>query len=88
MKIAVLADIHGNLPALNAVLAEIEEDNINQILVAGDILGAPDPVKVIRKLHDLNACMIRGNSDDYIVRIYSNPSDSQWYTSKQFAPTY
>ncbi|MFW9939628.1 MAG: metallophosphoesterase family protein [Candidatus Thorarchaeota archaeon] len=88
MKIAVLADIHGNLPALNAVLAEIEEDNVNQILVAGDILGAPDPVKVIRKLHDLNAYMIRGNSDDYIVKIYSNPSDSKWYTSKQFAPTY
>jgi putative phosphoesterase len=88
MKVAVLADIHGNLPALNAVLAEIEDENITQILVAGDILGGPYPVEVIRILHDLKACMIRGNFEDYILKIYSNPSDSYWYTSKQFAPTY
>jgi len=50
MKIAVLADIHGNLPALNAVLAEIEDEVVNQILVAGDILGGPYPVEVIRIL--------------------------------------
>lgn len=88
MKIAVLADIHGNLPALNAVLAEIEDEYINQILVAGDILGGPYPIEVIRKLYALNASMIRGNSDDYILKIYSNLSDLYWYTSKQFRPVY
>jgi putative phosphoesterase len=88
MKIAVLADIHGNLPALNAVLAEIDDEGVNQILVAGDILGGPYPVEVIRILHALNACMIRGNSEEYVIKIYSNPSDSNWYTSKQFAPAY
>jgi putative phosphoesterase len=88
MKIAVLADIHGNLPALNAVLAEIDGEDINQILVAGDILGAPYPAEVIKILHARNAYMIRGNSDDYILKIKSNPSDSNWYTSKKFAPTY
>ncbi|MFW9823626.1 MAG: metallophosphoesterase family protein [Candidatus Thorarchaeota archaeon] len=88
MKIAVLADIHGNLPALNAVLAEIQIENVNQILVAGDILGGPFPVEVISKLRDLKAKMIRGNFEEYLLRIYSNPSNSNWYTSKQFAPTY
>jgi predicted phosphodiesterase len=88
MKIAVLADIHGNLPALNAVLTEIEDEGVNQILVAGDFLGAPYPVEIIRILQDLKVCMIRGNTDEYILRIHSNPSDSNWYRSKQFAPTY
>jgi len=88
MKILVLADIHGNLPALNAVLTEVEEEGVDQILVAGDILGGPYPVEVIRILYDLKACMIRGNSDEYIVNIYSNPTDSKWYKSKQFAPVY
>ena len=88
VKIAVFADIHGNLPALNAVLAEIKYENINQILVAGDFLGGPYPLEVIRILDDLKTCNIRGNFEDYILKIYSNPSDSNWYTSKQFRPTY
>ncbi len=88
MKIAVLADIHGNLPALNAVLADIKDEDVNRILVAGDILGGPYPIEVIRLLNNLKACMIKGNFEEYILKIYSNPSDSNWYTSKQFAPTY
>ena len=88
MKIAVLADIHGNLPALNAVLTEIENESVNQILVAGDFLGGPYPIEVLKKLDALKACMIRGNSDDYILKIHANPSDSKWYTSRQFSPTY
>ncbi|MHA2127819.1 MAG: metallophosphoesterase family protein [Promethearchaeota archaeon] len=88
MKLAVLADIHGNLPALNAVMEEIEIEGVSHILVAGDILGGPCPVEVIRRLITLNACMIRGNFEDYILKIYSNPSDSNWYMSKQFSPTY
>jgi len=53
MKIAVLADIHGNLSALNAVLTEIEEEGVDQILVAGDLLGGPYPVEVIKILYDI-----------------------------------
>jgi putative phosphoesterase len=88
MKIAVLADIHGNLPALKAVLEEIENENINILLVAGDILGGPFPVEVIRILHDLNAKMIKGNYEDYLLKIFLNPSDSKWYKTKQWSPIY
>ena len=41
MRIAVLADIHGNLPALRAVLAEIDQDPVDAIVVAGDVVGGP-----------------------------------------------
>ena len=76
MKILVLADIHGNLPALNAVLKEVENERFDQILVAGDFLGGPCPVEVTRKLLNLNACIIKGNFEDYILKIHLNPSDS------------
>jgi putative phosphoesterase len=88
VKIAVLADIHGNLPALNAVLAKIKSEDVNHILVAGDFLGGPYPVEVLELLCALNAYMIRGNSDEYVLKIHSNPTDSNWYKSKQFSPTY
>jgi predicted phosphodiesterase len=39
VRIAVLADIHGNLPALRAVLVEIDRDPVDAIVVAGDAVG-------------------------------------------------
>jgi predicted phosphodiesterase len=41
MRIAVLADIHGNLPALRAVLRELDADSHDGIVVAGDIVAGP-----------------------------------------------
>ena len=35
MRLAVLADIHGNLPALEAVLADIQQQRVDEIIVAG-----------------------------------------------------
>jgi predicted phosphodiesterase len=43
MRIAVLADVHGNAPALRAVLAEIDEAGVDAIVVAGDVVGGPQP---------------------------------------------
>ncbi len=43
MRIAVLADIHGNLPALRAVLAEVDRLAVDAIVVAGDVVGGPQP---------------------------------------------
>jgi predicted phosphodiesterase len=41
MRIAVLADIHGNLPALRAVLRELDADGYDAIVVAGDVVAGP-----------------------------------------------
>lgn len=41
MRLAVLADIHGNAPALRSVLAEIDRDRVDAIVVGGDVLGGP-----------------------------------------------
>ncbi|MEJ9212754.1 metallophosphoesterase [Bacillus smithii] len=45
MKIAALYDIHGNLPALNAVLEELNEVQPDLILIGGDIVSGPMPLQ-------------------------------------------
>ena len=65
MRFAIMSDIHGNLPALEAVLADMPP--VEGIIVAGDFIGGPQPVETIRLLRSLNAQMIRGNSDTNLV---------------------
>ena len=43
MRVAVLADIHGNLSALRAVLAEIDRDPVDALVIAGDVVAGPLP---------------------------------------------
>jgi predicted phosphodiesterase len=62
--IALLADIHGNLPALEAVLEELRQREITGIYVAGDLLfGGDEPLAVWRRLVQVKAKCVRGLSD-------------------------
>jgi putative phosphoesterase len=65
MRVAALYDIHGNLPALEAVLAEIEHERVDAIVVGGDIAsGPPQPREVVELVRALpNVHPIRGNAD-------------------------
>ena len=72
MRIAVLADIHGNQPALRAVLAEIDLDPADALVVAGDVVAGP----LVRESLELLAARrepvhwIRGNSEREAVAVY------------------
>ncbi|MGO8950487.1 MAG: metallophosphoesterase family protein [Ktedonobacterales bacterium] len=65
MKIAALYDIHGNLPALNAVLEELKEVRPDLIVVGGDIVSGPMPGQTLERLFQLGEQVrpIRGNAD-------------------------
>lgn len=64
MKIAVISDIHGNLSALEAVLADIEERGVDVIVNLGDILsGALQPCETADRLMSLNLPTISGNHE-------------------------
>jgi putative phosphoesterase len=69
MRVAALYDIHGNLPALEAVLAEIRREHIDRIVIGGDVVPGPMPRETIACLRDLDipAQFIRGNGDREIV---------------------
>ena len=43
MRLALVSDLHGNLPALEAVLAELDEAGIDALVCLGDIAAGPDP---------------------------------------------
>ena len=73
MRLAIMSDIHGNLPALKAVLQELQRYDIHGIIVAGDFTGGPHPAETLHLLRTLDARMIRGNGDTYLLR-YSNGS--------------
>lgn len=71
MKIAVLSDIHGNLTALNAVLKDINKLGINKFIIAGDhIIDCPNPNEVLEKIKTLDAYVIKGNREEYLLDYY------------------
>lgn len=65
MKIAFISDIHGNIDALKAVLANIEKQGIEQIYCVGDLVGyAPFPNEVIDLIQEKDIPTVMGNYDD------------------------
>lgn len=69
MKIAALYDIHGNLPAFEAVLAELEEVQPDLIVLGGDVVPGPMPRQTLARLMQLGerARFIRGNGERDVV---------------------
>src|SRR4051794_7681883 len=70
MRIAVLYDIHGNLPALEAVLAELSREGIDQIMVGGDVVPGPMPRETLDRLADLKTPVrfILGNGEVAVLQ--------------------
>ena len=68
MRIAVIADIHANLEALEAALIAIEREGIDRIICLGDIVGyGPDPLGCIYRLQEVEALVLLGNHDQAII---------------------
>ena len=72
MRVAVLADIHGNLPALDAVLGDIDAAGVDAIVLNGDIATGPMPAETLDRLAELGekATWVRGNADRELVAAY------------------
>lgn len=68
IQIAVFSDVHGNLPALEVVLKDIEERGIRQRFCLGDLVDfAPWGNEVIEKIRSLNIPCLMGNHDERIA---------------------
>src|SRR5450759_1259278 len=64
-RIALFSDVHGNLPALNAVLADLETTGIGEVYCLGDLVGyGPDPAGVVDRIRSLGIPAVLGNYDD------------------------
>ena len=65
MRVAALYDIHGNLPALEAVLDEVRHTGVDRVIVGGDVLPGPMPRETLACLQGLAVPvqLIQGNGD-------------------------
>ena len=70
--VAVLCDIHGNLPALDAVLAEFAADPPEAVVIGGDIVAGPQPREVLDRIDSLPRPLlgVRGNADRCVVSAF------------------
>lgn len=70
-RVAALYDIHGNLPALEAVLAEVEREGVDLIVVGGDVLPGPMPRASLSRLTSLDTPVrfIRGNGEREVLAL-------------------
>src|ERR1700751_4095977 len=69
-SVAVLSDIHGVLPVLDAVLAQPEVQAADLIVACGDHAAGPQPVQVLDRLTSFgNVVLVRGNADRDLVAL-------------------
>ncbi|MCI0710955.1 MAG: metallophosphatase family protein [Chloroflexi bacterium] len=84
MRIAIIADIHSNYPALQAVLADIDTQDVDEILVAGDAInGGPNPREVLDVIYERNLKTVIGNHEEYVltIRTPGHEFPPEWGTS-------
>lgn len=78
MRIAVLSDIHANLPALEAVLADLDDQGADRLVHLGDCVGyGPDPVACLRLLRERGAVVVQGNHEHALL----NPVAKGWFNA-------
>lgn len=72
--VAIISDLHGNIPALEATLQDIKRRHINRIFCLGDLVGkGPHSDKIVDMCQDVCDGTVKGNWDDFMGRETDNP---------------
>lgn len=83
MRIAILADIHDNLTALEAVIADLRQTSPDLVLHGGDlVIGGSRPAEVVDRVRDLAWPGVYGNTDEAIAR----PETLEEFATQSTAP--
>lgn len=86
MRIAVIADIHGNLVAFDAALDYIQTLGVDQLVIAGDVVnGAPGSAECWQLVQSLNCPILLGNHERYVIDYGTERADPLWDTER-FGP--
>ncbi|HVH62752.1 MAG TPA: metallophosphoesterase family protein [Candidatus Dormibacteraeota bacterium] len=79
MRVAVVSDSHGELAALRCVLHDLKQQSVDHVVFAGDMAqGGPDPAETVDLLRSRGWPAVRGNSDDFLLRVAKNDPDAAW----------
>jgi len=90
MKVAALYDIHGMPWAFEAVLADVEAERVDAIVLGGDYLYGPYPRQTVERVRSLDAHVLRGNCEDLAEeweRAELAPGDLEWLQSLPLTAT-
>ena len=86
LRLAVLADVHHNLPALEVVVEDFRSRGVDGVVGVGDyLLRGPFPQETMDLLRPLDAGWVRGNTDGYVLEYAAGQPHDAWYTSGQAA---
>ena len=84
--LAILADIHGNLPALEAVIADMAQFQIDHVVVAGDVINwGPFSPQVLERVTRAGWAVIRGNNELYLVDYNTPRAPAAWSDRTQYS---
>lgn len=76
-KVALISDVHGNIEALDACLADLATYRVDAVFNLGDVFGyGPEPDRCLERLLDICKGSVRGNHDDYIANSTDCPRSS------------
>ncbi len=64
-RIGLISDIHGNLLALEAVLAELDREELDGLVCLGDVAVGPQPAETLARVHALGCPVVKGNWDEW-----------------------
>jgi predicted phosphodiesterase len=85
-RIAIIADIHGNVPALTAVLTDLERLGPDEVLVGGDLVGrGPQGSAVIELIRQRGWPSVRGNHEDYLLAFHQRRIPEAWWSDDEWA---
>jgi len=74
MRVALISDIHGNLTALEAVLAELADEPVDQIVCLGDVaIFGPQPREALARVRELACPVVMGNTDAWALSPTPHP---------------
>ncbi len=84
MRIAIFSDIHGNCVALDAVIADIQEQAVDRLVCLGDaIQGGAQPAETVARLRALACPIVMGNADAWLLT--SEDTGAEQITERQLA---
>jgi predicted phosphodiesterase len=86
VRVAALYDVHGNLPALEAVLAELEAEPVDAIVFGGDVVSGPLPRETLALVESLGerALLIRGNAERALAEVWRGEREPAYGSADAF----
>jgi putative phosphoesterase len=67
VRVALISDVHGNLPALDAVLAELDRAQLDELVCLGDVAVGPQGGACVDRIAALGCAVVRGNWDAWFI---------------------